>query len=152
MVSPFKFKVSNQESPPFAETNNTPPLHGEESSLMLEQENITDIPNNDTNNSNGQDFMDFLSSNEDSKDPINVGLELLLSPTNIMMKTDVPAQAIPVLSRAIALAKKYKSENLLTYLDNYLKLRVSKDRKGREEILAMILRSNNRNDGFDDDF
>lgn len=148
MVKKFAFKSSKK-----LETQNT--VTEGINTLENEPNTLLDYDNDDVDagggGGGGMDFMDFLNSNDEQKDPISVGLDLLLSPTNIMMKTDVPAQAIPVLARAIALAKKYKSESLLGYLDNYLKLRVSKDRKGREEILAMILRTGNRNE-FDDDF
>ena len=142
MVNKFAFK-SARKTVEITETDE----EEENSNSVINQDSQPALPTE----SAGEDFdmMDFLQSNDEAKDPISVGIDLLLSPNNIMMKTDVPAQAIPVLSRAIALAKKYRSESLLEYLDNYLKLRVSKDREGRKEILAMILRSNNR---ADDDF
>ena len=110
LVNTFKFKASKRTNENNKEEIKSLPLSTEDSELISSEENSS---------SGGVDFMDYLTASEDRRDPIDVGIELLLNPKNIMMKTDVPAQAIPVLARAIALAKKYKSESLLEYLDNY---------------------------------
>lgn len=74
----------------------------------------------------------------------------LFSNENLLMKTDISGPAIPIIARLFTLAYKYKAEGMKSFLWSYLKLRVSKDRNGRNDIVALALRRQGMRD--DEDF
>lgn len=74
----------------------------------------------------------------------------LFSNDNLLMKTDLSGPAIPIMARLLTLAYKYKAEGMKSFLWSYLKLRVSKDRNGRNDIVALALRRQGMRE--DDDF
>ena len=64
----------------------------------------------------------------------------------------MPEKAIPVLARLLSLGAKYQSTVLLNFLATYLKLRISKNRMGRQEYVAMALRAKGHDDSMLDDW
>lgn len=64
----------------------------------------------------------------------------LFSNQNLLMKTDLSGPAIPIMARLFTLSYKYRAKEMQRFLWTYLKLRVSKDRKGRDDIVALALR------------
>ena len=95
-------------------------------------------------------ILDNLLSNVGGEDETSIWIKQLLTDENLLMKTDVPERAIPALAKGIVLGKKYKSQRLFDYIIYYLRLRISRNREGRKELVAMALRTKGRDDGIDD--
>lgn len=116
------------------------------------------IPDNDENFGAYEDgslnsesgILDNLLSNVGGEDETSIWIKQLLTDENLLMKTDVPERAIPALAKGIVLGKKYRSQRLFDYIIYYLRLRISRNREGRKELVAMALRTKGRDDGIDD--
>lgn len=94
-------------------------------------------------------ILDNLLSSSGNEDETSIWIRQLLTDENLLMKTDVPERAIPALAKGIVLGKKYRSQRLFDYIIYYLRLRISRNREGRKELVAMALRTKGR-DELDD--
>lgn len=97
-------------------------------------------------NPGGSIFSDLGSGGFD-EGVADTAVKELLSETNLLMKTDLNAAAIPIVARIMVLAVKYKADQLWRFIWTYLRLRVSVNREGRREIVALSLRRS----GFQED-
>ena len=101
---------------------------------------------NDGSLSSDTGILDTLLNSSSGEDEQSIWMKQLLTDENLLIKTDVPEKAIPALAKAIVLAKKYKSQRLFDYILYYLRLRISRNREGRKEIVAMALRTKGRDE------
>lgn len=62
----------------------------------------------------------------------------LFKSENIDLKTDLTDKEITALTRIYYLAMKLNISGLKNLLDKFIRLRVSKDRKGRNEVVEMM--------------
>jgi len=88
-----------------------------------------------------QGILSTLLDSGSGNDGQSEWIKQLLTDENLLLKTDVPERAIPAIAKAIVLANKYRSKRLWDYIIYYLKLRISREREGRKELVAMALRT-----------
>lgn len=85
---------------------------------------------------------------EEVKDTVlETTLKELFSYEKLEMKTDLSSDLILAMARGKVFSKKFKSPELDNLMDNIMKLFVSKDRKGREEMVEL---AKNTMDPMDD--
>ncbi len=69
------------------------------------------------------------------------GMKQLFSKNNLQMKTELSAPLILAMSRGRIFADHYKSKYMNSFIDNIQILSVSKGRKGRQELVALVRNS-----------
>ena len=80
-------------------------------------------------------------------------LEILLNTENINLKTELNDKEILELARLEIIGLRIHSVSLLSFLDKFKELRVSKDRQGRKEIIGAVQDEDvKKNGGFFDQF
>lgn len=57
---------------------------------------------------------------------------------DLVMKSDIPEHMVPIITRMLWKADRYKIPALFELVDWYLMARIGKDRRSREEMLAMF--------------
>ncbi len=72
--------------------------------------------------------------------------QLFISDDSLKMKSEIPPGLIIPLARAYVIAKKTGSKILERYCDIILELQVSKDRKGRIEMMECLTAMRRRED------
>ena len=86
--------------------------------------------------------------NEEPKDStLEIALKQLFSFEKLEMKSDLSQDLILAMSRGKVFVDKFHSKELNNLMDYILKLSVSKDRKGREEMVEL---TKNTQDPMDD--
>ena len=68
-------------------------------------------------------------------------LNQIFSVDNLAMKTDLNPQLILAMSRGLIYADKFKSKTMTNFINNLQVLSISKGRKGRQELVAVIRNS-----------
>jgi hypothetical protein len=113
---------------------------------MKNKDNNTDnIGNKTTENEN--ELLDIFQNEEELTD-IARALLKFYEHDNFLSKTDIKSTDIKTLSKILGLSdllKKYTEEGnelLLNIIDYYILLRISRDRKGREELFKTLQYSN----------
>ena len=80
-------------------------------------------------------------NSEPKETVLEVTLKELFSYDKLEMKSDLSQDLILAMSRGKVISKKFKCPELDNLMDNILKLSVSKDRKGREEMVELARNS-----------
>lgn len=78
---------------------------------------------------------------ESSPTVLELTLQELFSYDKLEMKSDLSQDLILAMARGKVISKKFKCPELDNLMDNILKLSVSKDRKGREEMVELARNS-----------
>jgi len=73
-------------------------------------------------------------------------LRELFEDNNIVMKSDLTASQVSSITKGLVFADKYKSKTMSKFVNHLLKLSVSKDRKGRTELVDVVRTSNEVDD------
>lgn len=84
---------------------------------------------------------------ENTKSALEISLDQLFSYERLEMKSDLSQELILAMARGNVISEKFKSPELKGLMDNILKLSVSKDRKGRIEMVDL---ARNIQDPLDD--
>lgn len=108
----------------------------EEDEFDEEDEEDIDIPPMPS----GGSTINGLTADILSDSSADTAVRELLSDKNLLMKTDLSPEAVPVVARILTLAYKYRAERLWQFIWMYLKLRVSVNRFGRREVVQLALR------------
>ena len=92
------------------------------------------------------DIQEFIDSN--AGDEEKVVKELLDVKKNIEAKTELSHEQIVEICKLKHIAKKYKLADLSLFIQDFMLLSVSKDRKGRKEFIEALQHSRETRQGM----
>jgi hypothetical protein len=79
----------------------------------------------------------FAELGKSDNERLQVAKELFTA-ENIKLKTDIDDREILMLARLLFLADRFKIPEMAQWVDNFIKLRVSRKRKGRGEFIEAV--------------